>query len=648
MFPHLPRKTARELCVFLIFVALTVVMTWPLAAHLRDAVSDPGDPYYFSWVLWWDYHQTFHDPLNLFHANILFPYRYTLAFAENLYGIALLCFPLFALGLRPLTVHAIAILLGFAFSGYGAFRLARTLAGSRGVAWVTGIAFAFIPYRFHQLPHVGYLFCGWIPLLLEALVLFLRQPTRRRAGWLGVAFFMNGLSSIHWLLLTIIPLILSSVVLLLRHGAWRNASLWRRGLAALAAASIGLLPFLLPYARASKLNGFVRPADETRLYSARLIDWFVGDFHNKMWHGLNAQVRFDQKMLFPGLLLPLLALAAIFLVKPETSGGRPAAHLRKLLVCLDALAIISGILIVTISGYGFFKLRVFGIYLFEIDSPAPAIVTLALALVVRVSIAWPEILKRDRERNIFGSVSSNRRSEAFWLGVVWTVTGFLTSLGMNFIFYRALYEFVPLFRSLRVPARAAMICFLGLALLAGLGARQLIELLSRHGFKVRPVVCYGAMLLAILVEQRAAPLHLVHGAVDPDALTLRLKDTPMAGGIVELPYGDSDELVWDGYAYVLRAADHARPLVTATSGFVPLIQTELKSLVNSDPIPDRFLDLLESIPCSYLVIHNRLLEPANRPGVQAMLEKGTSAGRLRFVRGYDDADLYAVTKTEPK
>ena len=34
--------------------------------HLRDAVSDPGDPYMIAWTLWWDYHQTFHDPLHLF------------------------------------------------------------------------------------------------------------------------------------------------------------------------------------------------------------------------------------------------------------------------------------------------------------------------------------------------------------------------------------------------------------------------------------------------------------------------------------------------------------------------------------------------------------------------------------------------------
>src|SRR6185436_2430424 len=111
------RAGVRELLIFVAFIGLTLVMTWPWVTHLRDAASDPGDPYLISWMLWWDYHQTFHSPLNLFQANILYPYRYTLAFSEHHYGIALLCFPLFAIGLRPLTVTGIATLAGFAFSG---------------------------------------------------------------------------------------------------------------------------------------------------------------------------------------------------------------------------------------------------------------------------------------------------------------------------------------------------------------------------------------------------------------------------------------------------------------------------------------------------------------------------------------------------
>jgi hypothetical protein len=640
------RPAVRELLIFLSFLGLTCVMTWPWITHLRDAASDPGDPYLNSWILWWDYHQTFHSPLNLFHANIFYPYRYTLAFSENNYGIAVLFFPLFALGMRPLTIHGLATLLGFAFCGYGAFRLTRTLTGSIGAAWIAGIVFAFIPFRFGQLPHLNYLFAGWIPILLEALVLFVRDRSRRYAAWLAVAFLMNGLTCVHWFVLTLIPLALSFLILVVRSGVWRDGALWRRGIVAVGLASLGLIPFLLPYARAAELYGFVRNPQETLFYSARPIDWLVGEYRSKVWGRLNMSVRGAEKALFPGLLPPLLALAAFFLVEPsgQPDGIANRKLLKKFVVCLDVVVIVCGIMILLISGSGFLKVRLFGYYLIELYSASPVFVVLVTALLIRILIAYPEVFKRAREQNILASLRSSRRSEAFWLGAIWTLVGFLGSLGMNFYFHQFLYEYVPLFRSIRVPARWAMICYLGLALLAGLGAKELTCRLSRYAPKVRPIAIYVAIAVAVLAEQWVVPLNLIHGAVDPDALTLRLKQTPMAGGIVELPTTIGKD---ENYLYTLRAADHGGPLITAVSGFAPPLQRELQSLTHEEVIPESFIDRLESIPCSYLVVHNDFLEPANRLAIETVLAQAIASHRVRFVRSYGSQDLYAVTKTEP-
>jgi hypothetical protein len=239
------RPVLREVSIFCAFIGLAALMTWPWLRHPLDTVSDLGDPYNIAYTLWWDFHQTFRDPRHLFDATIFYPYRDTLAFSEHDYGIALLFFPLFALGVRPLTVHSLATFFAFVLSGYGAFRLARTVTGSYGAAWVAGVAFAFIPYRFQRLPHLHYIFAGWIPLLFEALVLFVRVRNPRRAAWLGIAFLMNALTCISWFILTLIPLGLSAAFLVAWYGAWRGRALWLRGAGALGAASLALLPFLL-------------------------------------------------------------------------------------------------------------------------------------------------------------------------------------------------------------------------------------------------------------------------------------------------------------------------------------------------------------------------------------------------------------------
>jgi len=67
------RNAFRDAAVFLVFLLLTAAMTWPWAARIRDACPDPGDPYLNSYILAWDFHQTFADPLHLFDSTLFFP-----------------------------------------------------------------------------------------------------------------------------------------------------------------------------------------------------------------------------------------------------------------------------------------------------------------------------------------------------------------------------------------------------------------------------------------------------------------------------------------------------------------------------------------------------------------------------------------------
>ena len=187
-----------------------------------------------------------------------------------------------------------------------------------------------------------------------------------------------------------------------------------------------------------------------------------------------------------------------------------------------------------------------------------------------------------------------------------------------------------------------MVACLGLALLGGLGAERLAALAARRIPRARTaMMVYALVALALLFEFRVAPLYFIRGAVDPDAVTLHLKETEMRGGIVELPAG---EFV-SNYQYLLRAADHGRPLVTAVSGFITPTEQEIEALSRARPVPDRFLDLLERIPASYVVVHNSTLNPESRLALEAFLERGRAANRLRFVRSFGERDdLYAVTR----
>ncbi len=545
------KRTAKDAGVLLVFVALTIIMTWPWAAHIRDTSFDNGDSYLMSWALAWDFHQTFRDPLHLFDSNNFFPYRYTLALSEHVWGIALLFFPAYAAGLSPLTVHGLAMLFGFALSGYGAFRLARTLTGSTTAGWVAGVAFAFVPYRFHHIVHLPYVFAGWMPLLAEAVVRFARRRSWPRAAWLGLAFFMSGVSSIHWFLLGSVPTAVMAAFLFLRDEPAARRG-WTRAAVSIGAASLLLVPFFLPYQRARSLYGLERGSGEAAFYSARPIHWLTPDFNMRLWRGMGQSPGRPEFCLFPGFLL--LALA-----------------------------------------------------------------TLGMVLYFR------------------------KRSEAGTAGLLFAGLGFVGSFGMSTPFHWLLFHLFPPFHAIRVPVRWAMVADLGLAVLAGVATAELVATWSERRSKIFGFGIAACLCGTLLFEDRMAPLYLNRGEPDPDPLTRFLEETPMAGGLYELPdaFNETNAL------HVLRAADHWKPLVNGYSGFWPPIAQNLHDLM-VDGKPTELLDALEAVPVSYVTVRPRHMSEEQRAAAAKLVDAGLASRRLLFVRRFlPDDELYAVVKTEP-
>ena len=636
----------RECLIGLAFCVLTSAITWPYVTRLRDAVSGRNDPYLTSYLMWWDYHATFTNPLNLFHPNIFYPYRYVLAFSEHCYGIALPFFPLFALGFRPLTIHTVAVFFGIALSGYAAFRLARTLTGSYAIGWIAGIYFAFMPYRFNMLGQLMYLFSVWVPLLFEALVLFVQERSRKRAAWLGFAFFMTGLTTITWFLLSTVPLAIAAAILLTRKRLWRDRKFWQRGAIALAAGSLALLPFMIPYFIAAKVYGFKRRVDEVRAHSAFPIHWLVSDEHNRLWHGLGRDIPDAGKFqMFPGLLALVLSLAGSFFVAPARMRGYVndrSVRRRQLIWGLDVFIVVAFVL--SVVSLRFVEGNTFGEIFFRYLNADRAVALLSIGVLARLCLAYPNFLRRGEGANLIETIRSDRRTDAFWVGITLTVIGFSYSIGWNFFFYRILYDLVPGFKSMRAPMRGALFAYLGLALLAGLGTRRIAELVTRHLPRIKGFVVFSIVCGLLLLELNTVPLFFIRGEVYPDAVTRRLKQTNMRGGIAYLP------MTLDlNHQYTLRAADHLKPLITATSSFNPPAFDQIDRLTNSGPIPTEFMDLLEKIPASYLVVENQLTEPERRADFTAFLARSLAAGRLRFINRFDGRnDLYAVTATEPE
>ena len=336
-FPRQPRSTGLGrratvvLGVALFFIALTAYMTYPQVQFLATGVSpDVGDPLLSTWRLSWIAHQIVRDPLHLFDANIFYPSRHTLAYSDAMLAPALTVAPLVWLGVPQLYAYNLLFLSGFAFSGIGMFILVRSLTGKIGAALVAGFVFAFLPFRFIHYAHLELQMAQWMPLCLWALHRTIEHGRLRDGLLTGLFFALQALSSLYYAIFLATVLVPLGIVLLLGQRERITRSIRPLAAGALLSA-VMVTPVVLPYFSAREAVG-ERPRFEIEFYSATPQDYMSAHPRNAMFGEMTAFRRHQERELFMGVVVPLIALIALW---PPLSAAR-IGYLLALLLAFEA------------------------------------------------------------------------------------------------------------------------------------------------------------------------------------------------------------------------------------------------------------------------------------------------------------------------
>ena len=299
-----------------LYTGLTVVLTYPLAFRLH--LMDAGDSAFFAWAIGWERHALFHAPSLLPHGNMFFPLRYTLGMDEPVLGTSLLVLPLALFTDDAVVLYNVARLLTFALSALTAYLLARHLGASEGPSLLAGAAFAFSPVRVDQIAHLSTLGTQWLPLVVLFAFRFFREGRARDALAAGALFALEAYACGYHGVIGLLVLPLSFLPLL--WGRWSRLPLAVAGTGVAAAA---LLPLYLLHRAALEPLGYVRGTEETAVFSAALESFLATSSWNHVWGEVTAPFRTTySNNLFPGLALPLLALAGV--VALWRTGRRPS------------------------------------------------------------------------------------------------------------------------------------------------------------------------------------------------------------------------------------------------------------------------------------------------------------------------------------
>ncbi len=595
------------------YVAAAVAATWPLARGLgRDVAWDLGDSVLNMWILSWDVEQMRRIAggdlariASFFDANIFHPLPLTLAYSEHLFAQSIQIAPLALLTANPILWYNLLFLSTFALSGLGMYLLVRELTGNPWAAFVAGLVFAFAPYRLAQASHLQVLSSQWMPFVFYGLLRYFE--TRRVMPLAGAALALaaQNLSSGYYLLFFVPFVAVFGLWQIAIRGLWADRRVWAHLTAAAVAVAAITAPFLVPYA-AVRAQGFVeRTSTEASRFSADVYSYATAFPDQRVWGSSMQAFPKPEGELFPGLVPLVLAALGVLLWgasdRVRLNGPTPrwtARLLAALAIGHTVAAIVTiGVRRTTIDT-GLFVVRIGNINQLLLRA---AIAFVLLLIVSPAARARTAAFMRDRGFFLAALIA------AFWLslGPAPQSMGRPLELAAPYAF---LFDYVPGFDGVRVPARFAMIVALLLAVLAGYGA----AVLTRWRFG-RPVLTL--LTLLFLIESTHVPF-VVNGTTPPrgfnapEARVFRPAQAPAIyhavaevspeSVLAELPLGYPD---FDQRA-MFYSTVHWKQLVNGYSGFTPPHYGRLTAVLSEIPRhADISLAMLREMGVTHVLVH---------------------------------------------
>jgi hypothetical protein len=372
-------NAARSAGVALLFVALTVAMTWPQAARLSTQVHDSDDPLLSIWRISWIAHILPESPANLLNGNIFYPEKRTLAYTDSVLLEGLAGAPFIWAGVSAVTTYNVLLLLSIALSGWAMWRYALYLTGNHGASILAGIVFAFVPYRFDHMHHLELQATIFLPLTLLYFERTLETGSRREASLMMAAYVAEVFSCIYYSIF-----LATALVPIAAARLWRMPSDARRRIisATIPAALVGLM-LVAPYAFAYALNRLTlgeRLESDIHLYSATLGNYLATTPGNVMHGGWSAQFGQSERFLFPGVLT--IALAGL---------GLYAIDRRR--VTLVAVGVIGLVISLGLNTPFYQVLRALVLPYRGLRAPARASILVFLALAALGAYGWTRLMR---------------------------------------------------------------------------------------------------------------------------------------------------------------------------------------------------------------------------------------------------------------
>ena len=303
-----------------IILLATVVYFAPLLSRL-DSYSEGGDSMFNSWTLARNHQCIMGNCNNYIDGNIYYPNKDTMLYSETQLSTGLLTLPLHFVNDNPIFSYNVWKIFSTFLSGWFMYLLVKKISKNHEVVSVlSGLIFAFAPFKMSALGHLQNLSIFYLPLIILLVLSYLEHHKKRYLFGLLMSTILLFYASWYQMFFVIGALgVFLLMVGILKLHSWK--SIFIIG-AVTVVAVISTIPLAKEYVRFSKANpeGTFTIGAQTS-YSSSVADYFIphgGTLEGRLYDSVapeNARrTPYNMDSIsYHGVSLYLLALTLLYL-----------------------------------------------------------------------------------------------------------------------------------------------------------------------------------------------------------------------------------------------------------------------------------------------------------------------------------------------
>jgi hypothetical protein len=284
---------SRHFFVFILFVLVTFVFTYPLIYNLTTSIpafSSTDEPFGVLWDFW-RISYSWNNNFNLIYTDLIaYPFGVSYAtkpFRSFLWDTMTL---FFGITMKQAVAYNVQVLFNFILSGFFIYLLVFYLTKDRFAGVFSGLIFSFCPQHFvRSWQHIGLAYFQWMPLYLLSLIKLKERINLRNTLLLGFALLILVSFDVHYLYFMIIATLVFLFYLFIysigKKENFINSLLFLKRIVLISLFILILISpqyvgyikhiFSQPHAGPGAYNPFYRPFDDLFIQSARPLSYIL-------------------------------------------------------------------------------------------------------------------------------------------------------------------------------------------------------------------------------------------------------------------------------------------------------------------------------------------------------------------------------------